>query len=84
MGDAEEAQNAAEEAIQSALADIASARNDLGFIQSEMEAATTVSDKTFENTNTPLKLQRKSCHPIFAEFLGRLTLYTPKEEYIKE
>merc|ERR1712198_172355 len=59
LGDAEEAQNAAEEAIQSALADIASARNDLGFIQSEMEAATTVSDKTFENTNALLELQRR-------------------------
>ena len=74
LGDAEEAQNAAEEAIQSALADIASARNDLGFIQSEMEAATTVSDKTFENTNALLELQRQSCHPIFVNFLGRLTL----------
>jgi len=59
LGDAEEAQNAAEEAIQSALSDIASARNDLGFIQSEMEAATTVSDSTFENTNALLELQRR-------------------------
>ena len=76
MGDAEEAQNAAEEAIQSALADIATFQNYLGFIQIGMEAATTVRDKTFENTNTPLKLQRKGCHPIFAEFLGRLTLFS--------
>merc|ERR1719384_1835421 len=59
LGDAEEAQNDAEEAIKSALADIASAREDLGFIQSEMEAATTVSDKTFEDTNTLLEEQRK-------------------------
>ena len=59
LGDAEEAQNDAEEAIKSALADIASAREDLGFIQSEMEAATTVSDRTFEDTNTLLEKQRQ-------------------------
>ena len=54
LGDAEEAQNDAEEAIKSALADIASARQDLGFIQSEMDAATAVSDQTFEDTNNLL------------------------------
>merc|ERR1739844_114889 len=59
LGDAEEAQNAAEEAIQSALADIASARGDLGFIRSEMESATRVSDKTFQDTNSLLEEQRK-------------------------
>merc|ERR1719507_124744 len=59
LGDAEEAQNAAEEAIQSALADIASARGDLGFIRSEMESATMVSDKTFQDTNTLLEKQRQ-------------------------
>merc|ERR1712233_212907 len=37
LGDAEEAQNAANEAIQSALADIDSARKDLGDIKHEME-----------------------------------------------
>merc|ERR1719410_3118969 len=58
LGDAEEAQNVAEEAIQSALADIASAREDLGFIRSEMESATRVSDQTFEDTNTLLEEQR--------------------------
>merc|ERR1719150_2346400 len=47
LGEAAEAQNVAEEAIQSALADIASAREDLGFIRSEMESATRVSDQTF-------------------------------------
>merc|ERR1712038_522168 len=46
-------------AIQSALADIASAREDLGFIRSEMESATRVSDQTFEDTNTLLEEQRK-------------------------
>ena len=55
LGDAEEAQNAAEEAIQSALADISSARKDLGFITSEMDAATTASDKTFEKPNNSWK-----------------------------
>merc|ERR1712029_1085813 len=59
LGDAEEAQNAAEEAIQSALTDIASARKDLGFIQSEMEEATAVSDNTFENTNQLMEKQRQ-------------------------
>merc|ERR1712204_94147 len=39
LGDAEEAQNAAEEAIQSALEDITTARKDLGFITSEMDEA---------------------------------------------
>ena len=59
LGEAAEAQNVAEEAIQSALADIASAREDLGFIRSEMESATRVSDQTFEDTNTLLEEQRK-------------------------
>ena len=58
LGDAEEAQNAAEEAIQSALTDISSARKDLGFIESEMEEATTVSDKTFDETTALLEKQK--------------------------
>ena len=59
LGDAEAAQNAAEEAIKSALQDIASARKDLGFIQSEMESATEISDQTFDNTNTLVEKQKQ-------------------------
>lgn len=59
LGDAEAAQNAAEEAIKSALQDIASARKDLGFIQSEMESATATSDQTFDNTNTLVEKQKQ-------------------------
>jgi chromosome segregation ATPase len=58
LGDAEEAQHAAEEAINSALGDISSARKDLGFITSEMEEATTASDKTFEDTKLLLEKQK--------------------------
>merc|ERR1711997_457933 len=43
----------------SALADIASARKDLGFIQSEMEEATAVSDSTFDNTNLLMEKQKQ-------------------------
>jgi len=58
LGDAEEAQNAANEAIQSALADIDSARKDLGDIKHEMEQATAASDKTFEDTKLLLEKQK--------------------------
>ena len=56
--DAEEAQNAAEEAIQIALANITSARADLGFISSEMDEATAASEKTFEETKGLLEKQK--------------------------
>jgi len=58
LGDAEEAQNLAEEAISSALADISAARKDLGFIDSEMDAAITLSDQTFADTRDLLDKQK--------------------------
>jgi len=58
LGDAEEAQNEAETAIASALTAISGARKDLGFIESELEEATKVSNKTFNETEELITRQR--------------------------
>jgi len=58
LGDAEEAQNVAEEAITSALSAISGARKDLGFIKSEMDEGTAVSNKTFEDTLSLMERQK--------------------------
>jgi len=58
LGEAEEAQNAADEAITSALSSITDARKDLGFIKSEMDDATALSDKTFKDTQALVERQK--------------------------
>ena len=58
LEDAEDAQNAAEAAISSAQSDIASARKDLAVIEADMEAATGVSDETFQRTEDLVRRQK--------------------------
>merc|ERR1712051_441250 len=58
LGDAEDAQSAAEAAIAAAQKDISEARADLGFIESEMQDATRISDKTFADTETLMEKQK--------------------------
>jgi chromosome segregation ATPase len=58
LEDAEDAQNAAEAAITSAQSDIASARKDLAVIEADMEAATGVSDETFQRTEDLVRRQK--------------------------
>ena len=58
LGDAEDAQSAAEAAIAAAQRDISEARADLGFIESEMQDATRISDKTFADTETLMEKQK--------------------------
>jgi len=55
LGDAEDAQSAAEAAIETAMKDISDARVDLGFIESEMQEATRVSNDTVDGTTELLK-----------------------------
>ena len=58
LGDAEDAQSAAEAAIAAAQRDISEARADLGFIESEMQDATRISDKTFADTEVLMEKQK--------------------------
>jgi len=58
LGDAETAQSAAELAIDAAMKDISNARADLGFIESEMQDATLISNQTFEDTKELLEKQK--------------------------
>lgn len=58
LGDAEDAQSAAEAAIDNAMKDISDARADLGFIESEMQDATAMSDQTFADTKELLAKQK--------------------------
>merc|ERR1711936_1073295 len=58
LGDAEDAQSAAEAAIAAAQRDISEARADLGFIESEMQDATRISDKTFADTETLMEKKK--------------------------
>ena len=58
LGDAEDAQSAAEAAIADAQKDISKARADLGFIESEMQDATRISDKTFADTEVLMDKQK--------------------------
>ena len=58
LEEAEDAQNDAEAAISSAQADIAAARKDLALIEADMEAATGVSDETFQRTEDLLRRQK--------------------------
>jgi laminin beta 1 len=58
LGDAEDAQSAAEAAISTALTDISDARADLGFIESEMQDATGISDQTFAETRQLMEKQK--------------------------
>merc|ERR1711902_94391 len=58
LGDAEDAQSAAEAAIAAAQRDISEARADLGFIESEMQDATRISDKTFADTEELMEKQK--------------------------
>merc|ERR1712088_342315 len=58
LGDAEDAQSAAEAAIAAAQRDISEARADLGFIESEMQDATRISDKTFADTEALMEKQK--------------------------
>ena len=58
LGDAEDAQSAAEAAIAAAQKDISEARADLGFIESEMQDATRISDKTFADTEVLMDKQK--------------------------
>ena len=50
LGEATDAQSVAETAITTALRDIDDARSNLGFIESEMQDATRISDQTFKDT----------------------------------
>merc|ERR1711934_88153 len=58
LGDAEDAQSGAEAAIAAAQKDISEARSDLGFIESEMQDATRISDKTFADTEVLMEKQK--------------------------
>ena len=58
LGDAEDAQSVAEAAIATALTDISNARVDLGFIESEMQDATRISDQTFDDTQRLMAKQK--------------------------
>ena len=72
LADSEDAQNIAETAIASAQRDIATARRDLGQIETEMEAATTLSSETFARTESLLKEQK-----------GLQTIYIANENHVK-
>ena len=64
LSDSEDAQNVAEAAISSAQSNIASARRDLGQIETEMEVATELSTDTFARTEE-LLAQQKSLQTIY-------------------
>lgn len=73
LGDAEDAQSVAEAAIDKALADISTARADLGFIESEMQDATRISGKTFTDTQQ-LMVKQKALQ----------TAYISNENHVKK
>jgi len=58
LGDAEDAQSAAEAAIATAQRDIQDARADLGYIESEMQDATQISEETFAGTKKLIEKQK--------------------------
>jgi len=72
LTDSEDAQNVATQAIANAQADIAAARRDLGRIETEMDAATSLSRETFDRTQQLLGQQQ-----------ALQTIYIANEDHVK-